>query len=110
MNFKLNVTGGKVRYLNRTNGAVVGSDTPIESAMWLLKRGKPEKSDEFPGFPIAVKVQNSEYFFSGEWLMGGAEDVLTEEPEKPEQSASTTPRKRRTKDKVCSNDYCDLEG
>ena len=109
MNFKLNVTGSKVHYLNRTNGAVVGSDMTVDSSMLLLKQGKPEKSDEFPGYPIAVKVQNSEYFFSGEWLMGGEKDVLTEEPEKPEQSTAAAPRKRRTKDKVCENNYCNLE-
>lgn len=96
MNYKLNVQNGKVGYYNRKNGAVVGSTTTVDSAMWLLRQGKPEKSAEIEGYPIAVKVNGSEYFFSGEWLMGGAEDVLTEEP----QNEPEKPKKRRVKDAV----------
>lgn len=101
MNFKLNETAGKVKYLNRMNGTVVGSDTAVDSALWMLREGKPEKSDEFPGYPIAVKMNGNEYFFSGEWLMGGAKDVLTNESKEPEQSKAAAPKKRRTKDVVC---------
>jgi hypothetical protein len=98
MNFKLNEKNGKVKYLNRMNGTVVGSDTTLDSATWLLTHGKPEKSSEFEGYPIAVKMNGNEYFFSGEWMMGGAKDVLgedkgIEQPERPQ-------KKRRTKDVV----------
>ena len=98
MNIKLNEKNGKVKYLNRMNGTVVGSDTALDSANWLLAHGKPEKSNEFEGYPIAVKMNGNEYFFSGEWLMGGAENVLGDdepkkEPEKPH-------KKRRIKDVV----------
>ena len=88
MNYRLKVIGGKVKYLNRYNGEVVGSDTPLDSATWLLSRNEPEKSDEFKGFPIKVSANNSEYFLAGEWL-----------DEKPEQGKA--PRKRRIKDVVC---------
>ena len=101
MNIKLNEKNGKVKYLNRMNGTVVGSDTTLDSATWLLAHGKPEKSNEFEGYPIAVKMNGNEYFFDGEWLMGGAEDVLTNEPKEPEQSKAAAPKKRRTKDVVC---------
>jgi hypothetical protein len=84
MNIKLNEKNGKVKYLNRMNGTVVGSDTTLDFATRLLANGKPEKSSEFDGYPIAVKMNDNEYFFSGEWLMGGAEDVLGEEPKKPQ--------------------------
>lgn len=90
MNIKLNIVNGKVRYIARTKAQVVGSDTREDTAWWMLRQAKPQKSDEFPGYPIAVKVNGTEYFFSGEWLMGGAEDVLAEDAPKP--------KKRRTKD------------
>ena len=96
MNYKLNVQNGKVGYYNRTNGAVVGSTTPLDSAMWLLRQGKPEKSAEIEGYPIVVTVGGSEYFFSGEWLMGGERDVLAEDPQKEPEK----PKKRRAKDAV----------
>ena len=97
MNFKLNSNNdGKVRYyLRQKNGQTVGSDTKLESAYWILKQGQPEKSEEFKGFPISVKTKDGdEYFFSGEWLMGGEKDVLGDEPE---QSTS------------CGPDYCEVE-
>lgn len=80
MRIKLNEVGGKVKYFNRYRGNVVGSDTNTDTAWWLLGRGKPEKSDEFPGYPIAVKVGENEYFLAGEWLMGGDRDVLGDDP------------------------------
>ena len=85
MNYKLKETAGKVKYLNRYHGNVVGTDTSANNAMWILNQYKPEKSDEFPGYPIAIKAQNSEYFFAGEWLMGGSENVLTDETQKPQK-------------------------
>lgn len=94
MNFKLNEKNGKVKYLNRMNGTVVGTDTTLDSATWLLAHGKPEKSSEFEGYPIAVKMNGNEYFFDGEWLMGGEKDVLGDEPQKPQ-------KRRRAKDVVC---------
>lgn len=68
MNIKLNIVGGKVKYLNRHNGTVVGSDTSADNAWWIVQNGKVEKSDEFEGYPIAVKLNGNEYFFYGEWL------------------------------------------
>lgn len=121
MNYRLKVTGGKVKYLNRYNGEVVGSDTPLDSATWLLSRNEPEKSDEFKGFPIKVSANNSEYFLAGEWLMGGAKDVLGEDAPESAGKAPCGPdscevdamevyshkgadkpqKRRRTKDVVC---------
>lgn len=97
MNFKLNEKNGKVKYLNRMNGTVVGSDTTLDSATWLLTHGKPEKSGEFEGYPIAVKMNGNEYFFSGEWLMGGAKDVLGEDAPQNAQKAH------------CGPDYCEID-
>lgn len=86
MEIRLNVNkDGKVRYYARTKGQVVGSDTREDTARWILGQGTPSRSEEFPGYPIAVEVNGTEYFFEGEWI--------GEEP-KPR-------RKRRPKDIVC---------
>ncbi len=87
MNIKLNIVNGRVKYLNRLNGTVVGSDTSADSAWWIVENGKVEKSDEFEGYPIAVKLNGNEYFFSGEWLMGGAKDVLGEDAHESTENA-----------------------
>lgn len=87
MNIKLNIVGGKVKYLNRHNGTVVGSDTSADNAWWIVQNGKVEKSDEFEGYPIAVKLNGNEYFLSGEWLMGGAKDVLGEDAHESAENA-----------------------
>ena len=83
MNIKLNAIGGKVQYLARVKGEVIGSDTLEDTALWMLQQDKPRRSDEFEGFPIAVTVGGTEYFFSG---------VIEDEP-KPARPQ----RKRRTR-------------
>lgn len=86
MEIKLKVIGGKVKYYARTNNqVVVGSDTREDTARWMLGQGTPSRSGEFPGYPVAVEVNGTEYFFEGEWI--------GDEP-KPR-------RKRRAKDIVC---------
>lgn len=65
MNIELKVINGKVKYLARVKGEVVGSDTREDTARWMIEQDKPYKSDEFRGFPIAVKVGGTEYFFEG---------------------------------------------
>ena len=95
MNFKLNEKNGKVKYLTRINGTVVGSDTTLDSATRFLAKGKPEKSDEFESYPIAV-TNGNEYFFSGEWLMDGAKDALGDNV--PQDKTGNTQKKRKTND------------
>ena len=91
MEYKLSVIGGKVRYLARVKNEVVGSDTLEDTALWMLQQDKPRRSDEFEGFPIAVKVGGTEYFFSGSWPLGAEKDALAgDEPARPQ-------RKRRTR-------------
>ena len=89
MNYRLAQQGGKVRYIVKQDGGNVGSDTSIEAAEWILGRGKPFKAEDFEGFPVAVKVGDNEYHFAGEWLMGGAEDVLAEEPKQKKPRKKT---------------------
>lgn len=113
MNYRLNEKNGKVPYLTRMNKTVVGGETARESAEWILENGKPEKSGEFEGYPIKALVNGNEYFFSGEWLMGGAKDVLGEGARKSacelgdveevysRKGADKPQRKRRIKDVVC---------
>ena len=90
MSYKLNVNGaGKVRYYVKQKSGYVGSDTRLDSALWLLKQGKPYKGDVFEGFQVTVKAADgTEYHFHGEWL---------DEGEKPKRA----PRKRRMKGVVC---------
>lgn len=97
MNFKLNEHNGMVGYLTRQNGAMVECKTKIESAEWTLDQCKPEKSGEFEGYPIKAVMNGNEYFFAGEWLMGGAKDVLGEDAP---QSAANAP---------CGPDYCEID-
>lgn len=86
MEIRLNVNkDGKVRYYARTKKQTVGSDTKEYTARWILSQRMPSRSEEFPGYPIAVEVNGTEYFFAGEWI--------GDEP-KPR-------RKRRAKDIVC---------
>ena len=82
MNIKLHVVNGKVKYLARVKGEVVGSDTREDTAQWMIQQDTPRKSDEFDGFPIAVKVGGTEYFFEG---------VIEDDPKPKPQ------RKRRTR-------------
>lgn len=91
MNYRLNTNGdGKVRYMMRKPGGVpVGSDTSAASASWLLNEGKPYRSDEMPGYPVAVEVRGAVYFFDGVWEKPGLFDDAPRS------------RRRRVKDSVC---------
>ena len=89
MNIKLHVVNGKVKYLARVKVPrvgveVVGSDTRDDTAQWMIQQDTPRKSDEFDGFPIAVKVGGTEYFFEG---------IIEDDP-KPAPRAQ---KKRRTR-------------
>lgn len=99
MNFRLDISNGKVKYIMKQKGGNVGSDTSVDSANWMLKEGKPRRSDEFPGYPIAVTTQNGEeYFFAGEWE--AEQSIFTDAQNDAEQSEAPRPRKRRIKDIV----------
>ena len=88
MEYKLSVNNGLVNYLMKQNGEPVGCKTKQDSAEWMLEQNKPFRSTEYPGYPIAVKTENGdEYFFEVTW-------------DRP---------KRRKKDVVCGNDYCEME-
>ena len=92
MDYKLTSANGRINYIMKQESGPVGSNTRLDSAEWMLKENKPFRSTEFEGYPIGVKVEcGTEYFFEGEWP----------EPQKK-------PKKRK-KDAVCGNDYCDLE-
>ena len=71
MKYKLNEVGGMVRYVyrHRTRCAdhIDNKRTAMEAAEWLLDNGKPYKSDEYPGYPIAVSMNGTDYFFEGAW-------------------------------------------
>ena len=43
MNIKLNAIGGKVQYLARVKGEVIGSDTLEDTALWMLQQDKPRR-------------------------------------------------------------------
>lgn len=73
---------GKVNYLMKQKDGPVGSATPLSTAEWMLAQYKPERSTEFPGYPIRVTVAGTDYYYEGLW------------PEKKK------PRKR-IKDVVC---------
>ena len=59
---KVNEATGKVRYLMKQNGANVTGETSVQSAMWMLKRGEVERTDEFEGYPLTA---DGVYFFEG---------------------------------------------
>ena len=80
MDFKLKSQNGRIRYYMAQKSGVVGNDTRLDSAEWMLREHKPYRTGKIEGFPVTVMCNGHEYFFEGEW---------------PE------PKKRRTKDKVC---------
>ena len=84
MNYKLKSQNGRIRYMMKPkDGRIVGTDTRLDSAEWMLAHTKPFKSSEFPGYPIGARVEcGTEYYFEGEWM---------DEPPK---------KRRRTKDIV----------
>ena len=84
MGYKLTIASGcNVNYLMKQNGEPVGCRTKLESAEWMLAQYKPERSTEFPGYPIHVTVADgTEYYYEGIW---------------PEQKKS----RKRIKDVVC---------
>lgn len=65
--YKLAVNDGKVKYIYRSKDGEVSSDTKAEAAEWMLDQVKPEPSKEYPGYPIAVNMNNNEYYFAGTW-------------------------------------------
>lgn len=85
--YKLAEKDGRVRYFMGDAKNVTGSDTRIDSAEWMLKEGKPYRSNQIEGYPIAVECNGSTYFFEGSW----DEPSIFDEPK---------PRKRRKKDEV----------
>lgn len=92
MDYRLTSANGRINYIMKQENGPVGNNTRLDSAEWMLRENKPFKSTEFPGYPVGVKVEcGTEYFFEGEW----------HEPQKK--------TKKRKKDAVCSNDYCELE-
>lgn len=100
MNFTLNTNGGVVRYIVKQQKQVVGSSTKAGTAIWMIGQGSPYKSDEFPGYPIAVKEPHGdEYFFAGRWNEDGGEEPDPEVEPKTEPKPGS--RKRRMKDIVC---------
>lgn len=94
MGYTLYSQNGRIRYIMKPiKGENVGTDTRLDSAEWMLHDNKPFRSTEYTGYPIGVKVEcGTEYYFEGEWP--------DEAPRK---------KRRRTKNKVCGNDYCELE-
>lgn len=99
MNYKLNAQNGKVKYIAKQKGGNVGSDTSLDSAEWMLKEGKPHRSNEFPGYPIAVTVNGNEYHFAGAWE--AEQSIFTEASQNgAEREELSRPRRRRTKDIV----------
>lgn len=66
MNFKIKTDEKKtVNYKVRSNGIVESGKTTLSAAKWILKQGTPYESNEFEGFPIAVRSTGGEYFFEG---------------------------------------------
>lgn len=89
MNCKLRAVNGRVRYVVHQNQQAIRSNTRVDTALWMLRQGKPQKSNAYPGYPIAVTVRGDQYFFAGTWM----------DDEPP----------MRMKDAVCSNDYSRVE-
>ena len=71
MKYKLNEVGGMVRYIYRasykTANMCLEKATCLEAAEWLLDNGTPRRSEEYPGYPIAVSMGGADYFFAGAW-------------------------------------------
>lgn len=85
MNYRLNERNGEVNYLMMIKDTVVQHHTTMEAAQWACEHNKP-KAEALPGHPEYC-IHTGEFFFEGTW---------------------SKPRKRK-KDAVCSNDYCELE-
>ena len=90
MNYKLKVgSDGKVGYMVSWN---VLQFTPLESAEWMLERGKIENKTlkDKPEYPICVMFNGTEYYFEGTWE--GEPSIFDDGAKKP---------RKRMKDKVC---------
>lgn len=68
--FKLHVNDGKVRYMVKDGEAFVGSDTPVERAMWLVEN-KPVTKDALEDWPEFCVCAGGEYWLDGEWEAPG---------------------------------------
>lgn len=71
--FKLNVNDGKVRYMVKDGESFVGSDTPVERAMWLVEN-KPVTKDALEDWPEFCVCAGGEYWLDGEWEAPGIFD------------------------------------
>ena len=88
MNYKLKETNGNVNYLMMAGNDIVLHHTTIETAKWMCENRTPTNETlckEHPDYCIHAGA----FYFDGKW-------------EKPRQ-------KKRVKDAVCGNDYCELE-
>ena len=63
MNYNLKVRNGKVRYYMRQKNELVGSDTRLDSAEWMIEHGEVSMSSEVDGFQLEVKVGKDTYYF-----------------------------------------------
>lgn len=80
-NYELNVVNGKVPYLTKSGKDNVLMHAPLDNALWILKRGKPENKiiPGQPEYPICIVVNGIEYFFAGIWENDGG--IFSDEPE-----------------------------
>ena len=88
MNFKLNEQNGNVNYLMMAGNDIVLHHTTIETATWACENNEVKNETlckEHPDYCIHA----GQFYFEGKW-----------EKQKP---------KKRIKDAVCNNDYCELE-
>lgn len=100
MNYNLTSKNGRINYIMLQQTGPVGSEITLENANRMLAQNKPRKSKKFDGYPIAVKVDGCDYFFDGEWIDEQNGENVKLDGKKP---------KKRVKDAVCGNDYCELE-
>lgn len=71
--FKLHVNDGKVRYMVKDGEGFVGSDTPVDRAMWLVEN-KPVTKDTSLPWPEFCVCAGGEYWLDGEWEAPGIFD------------------------------------
>ena len=94
---------GKVHYLMKQKSCNVTGWTPAESALFVLREGKPRVSNEFPEFPL---TSDGEYFFAAEYEqeeLGSPDSIVIGADGLPIPAGDGAPkrRKKRIKDAVC---------
>ena len=87
MNYKLNEQNGNVNYLMIAGNDIVLHHTNLHTAKWACGHNEP-KNEYIPGHPEYC-IHAGAFYFEGKWK--------TEKP------------KKRVKDAVCGNDYCEIE-